>query len=115
MIKIYHNPRCKKSRAGLKYLEEHDLMPEIIQYIKYPVTEEEFRDVLEKLGKEPEEIVRKQEEFYKKNLKGKELSRDEWIEIMVQNPKLIQRPIVVKDDKAVIADPPSNIEKLLDS
>ncbi len=114
-MKIYHNPRCKKSRAGLTYLEEKGIDPEIVNYIKDGISEDELKDLLVRLNKEPQEMIRTQEELYKKQLKGKHFTRDEWIRIMSENPKLIRRPIVVKGYKAVVADPPENIDSLLEA
>ena len=112
MLKIYHNSRCRKSRAGLAYLQEKTGDFEIREYLKEPFTENELKDALNKMGKKPFEIVRKQEEIYRKEFKGKEISDDRWIKILIENPKLIERPIVVKDKKAVLAQPPENIDKL---
>ena len=113
MIKIYHNPQCKKSRAGLQYLKERQIPFEIVEYLKNPLTEKLLEGLLVKLNKKPLEIVRIQEEYYKKNLKGKVFNDHEWIRILIQNPKLIQRPIIEKAYKAVIGDPIENIESLL--
>jgi arsenate reductase len=113
MITIYHNPRCKKSRAGLQALETYTKSFEIKEYLtKDPFTVEDLTDILIMLKKKPEEIIRKQEEYFKSELKGKTFSDKEWIKIMIENPKIIQRPIVVKDHLAVIGDPIENIEKL---
>jgi len=113
MIKIYHNSQCRKSRGGLQYLKGKNLPFEIVEYMKKPFTEKQLETILSKLNKKPSEIIRTQEEYFKKNLKGKEFNDHEWIMIMIQNPKLIQRPIVEKDYKAVIGDPPENIDLLL--
>jgi len=113
MYKIYHNPRCKKSRAGLQYLQDKGVEPEIIEYLKEPLKEDELKDLLVRLHKKPLDIVRTQEEYFRKELKGKKFTDDEWVKIMIENPKLIQRPIVVKGPKAVIGDPASNIDVLL--
>lgn len=113
MLKIYHNPRCRKSRAGLDYLKSRGSEPEIIDYIKNPLTEKELKKLLEKLGKNPKDIVRIQEDYYKKELKGKKLSDAEWIKTLVENPRLIQRPIVETKNKAVIGDPAENIDSIL--
>ncbi len=113
MIKIYHNPRCKKSRAGLAHLQEKKVDFEVIEYLKEPLTEKELKDLLVKLNKKPLDMIRTQEEIYKKQFKGKNFTDDEWIRIMVENPKLIKRPIVVKDYKAVWADPPENMDDLI--
>ncbi len=112
MIKIYHNPRCKKSRAGLEYLKSKGVDFEIIEYLKNPITEDEFKDILMKLNLRPLDMIRTQEDIYKKQFKGKNFTDDEWVKIMVENPKLIKRPIVVKDYKAVWADPPENMDEL---
>lgn len=113
MIKIYHNPRCSKSRAGLKHLEGKKVEFELVDYLKYPMTEDELKDLLMRLNLKPLEIVRTQEELYKKELKGKNFEDEEWIKIMVENPKLIKRPIVVKNFKAVWAVPPENMDDLV--
>jgi len=113
MYKIYHNSRCKKSRAGLQYLQEKGIEPEIIEYLKVPIDEEELKDILTRLHKKPIEIIRTQEEKYRKELKGRNFTDEEWVKIMVENPKLIQRPLVVKGPRAVIGDPATNIDVLL--
>lgn len=113
MITIYHNPRCSKSRAGLKHLENKTSDFEIRKYLKDPLTEEELRKLLTKLNKKPQEIVRTQEQMYKKELKGKNFNEDEWIRILIENPRLIQRPVVEGKYKAVIGNPPENIDELL--
>jgi len=113
MIKIYHNPRCKKSRAGLEYLKGKNVEFEVVEYLKNPLSEAELKDILVKLNKKPTEMIRTQEEVYKKQFKGKNFTDDEWIRIMTENPKLIQRPIVLKDYKAVWADPTDEIDRII--
>ena len=113
MIRIYHNPRCRKSRAGLQYLQDNKAHIEIVEYLKNPLTEKELEKLLMKLHMKPEELIRKQEDYYKKNLKGKQFNDHEWVRILVENPKLIQRPIVEREYKAVIGDPVENIEPIL--
>jgi len=113
MFKVYHNPRCRKSRAGLQYLQNKGVDIEIVEYLKNPITVSELENLLVKLNKNPQDIIRKQEEIYKKQLKGKNFTKDEWIRIMVENPKLIQRPLVVKRYKAVVGDPVENIDDLM--
>ncbi|MCF8379548.1 MAG: arsenate reductase (glutaredoxin) [Bacteroidales bacterium] len=112
MIKIYHNPRCKKSRAGLQYLEGKGLEFELVEYLKYPLAEDDLKDILMKMNVRPVELVRTQEEKYKKELKGKDFTDEEWVKIILENPKLLKRPLIVKDYKAVWADPPENMDKL---
>ena len=112
MVKIYHNPRCKKSRAGLQYLTEKGVEPVVINYITDGISESVLEELLQKLNKKPEEIIRKQEALYKSDLKGKNFTDKEWVKILSENPKLIQRPVVVKGYKAVIGDPVENISNL---
>jgi len=112
-MKIYHNPRCSKSRQTLKIIEDHGVEPEIIKYLKDVPSKDELKSLIKMLGIKPEELVRKTEKVYKEKYKGKDLSDDEWIEAMVEHPKLIQRPIVVEGKKAILGRPPENVEKLL--
>ena len=112
MVTIYHNPRCKKSRAGLQYLQTKTDDIQIVEYLKNPLSEEELKKLLMLLNKKPQEMIRTQEAVYKQNFKGKNFTDDEWIKIMVENPKLIKRPIVVKGNKAVWGDPAEEIDKL---
>ncbi|MEA3445480.1 MAG: arsenate reductase (glutaredoxin) [Bacteroidota bacterium] len=113
MIKIYHNTRCKKSRAGLQYLQKKGIEFEVVEYLKDRFTEESFKNVLMLLNKKPFDMIRTQEDMYKKELKGSNFTDAEWVKIMVKNPRLIQRPIVVGKLKAVLAQPPENIDELL--
>ena len=112
MIKIYHNSRCRKSREGLAFLESKTTDFEIIEYLKTPLTFDELKDIVSKLGIKPLELIRKQEADFKENFKGKDLSDDEYIQAMVDYPKLIERPIVVKDEKAVLGRPAEKIGEL---
>jgi len=113
IMKIYHNPRCAKSREGLKYLEEKAYDIEIKKYLVEGITETELQEIIDKTGKSPFDFVRTQEKEYKENYKGKNLSDKEWIKILVENPKLLQRPIVVNGNKAVLANPPENVESII--
>ncbi len=112
-MKIYHNPRCSKSRQGLKILQDAGKEVEIVEYLKTPPTVDELKDIVKKLGMPAEKLIRKNEAIFKENFKGKSFSDDEWIKIMVENPKLIERPIVVGGDKAVLGRPPENVRELL--
>jgi polyphosphate kinase len=112
-MKIYHNPRCSKSREGLKYLEEKGFDIEVIDYMKNGITPREIKDFLNKSGLNVTDIIRTNEELYKEQFKGKEFSTDEWISILVENPKLIQRPLVIKGSHAVLARPVEEIQKLI--
>ena len=113
-MKIYHNPRCSKSRQTLKLIQERGLEPEVIRYLDTPPTKEELRSLLKKLGLKAEELVRKGEALYKERYKGKELSEEDWLDVLSQNPRLIERPIVVKGSKAVLGRPPEKVLELLD-
>ena len=112
MITIYHNPRCRKSRAGLAYLENKGLDFTIRNYFREPLTAGELKDILKKLGLPAREMIRTQEAEYKSLYKRKELSEEEWVQAIVDHPKLLKRPVVVKDDNAVWADPPENMDIL---
>lgn len=113
MYTVYHNPRCKKSRAGLEYVKDKGMEHTVREYLKETLTAKELSKLLMKLHIKPEELVRTQEEYYRKELKGLNLNDEEWIRIMVENPKLIKRPIVEGKYKAVLGDPAENIEQLL--
>jgi len=113
MIKIYHNPRCSKSREGVKYLEEKGLDFQIIEYLKEDLSTTDLMEIIQKLGIQPIDLVRTKEAIWKENFKGKELTNDQIVEAMVLNPRLIERPIVIKNNKAVIARPLENIEEIL--
>lgn len=112
-MKIYHNPRCAKSRAGLKYLEESGREFEIVKYIEEGISAKELGDIIALTGKKPFNFVRTQEQDYKDEFKGKMLSDEEWLKVLAENPKLLQRPIVVNGNKAVLGNPPENIDKIL--
>ncbi|NIJ44739.1 arsenate reductase [Wenyingzhuangia heitensis] len=113
MIKIYHNPRCAKSRQGIAFLEEKGFDYEVIKYLENTLSVKELKILLDQLDIKPIELIRKNEAIWKSDFKGKEFSNDELIEIMVKYPKLIERPIVVHQNKAVIARPIENIDNVL--
>jgi len=112
-IIVYHNPRCSKSRCALDFLNVQKLDFKVIEYLKDFPSKTELQAIIDKLGIAPEALVRKGEEEYKQHFKGKTLSNDEWIDAMIQFPKLIERPIVVVGNKAVIARPTERILVLL--
>ena len=111
-IKIYHNPRCSKSRQGLDLLKNANQDYEVVDYLKNPPTEKELKSILKKLGMTPIELVRKKEAIWKEHYKGKEMSDVEVIKAMIENPRLIERPIVIKGNKAVIGRPTEKISEL---
>lgn len=113
-VKIYHNPRCSKSRQTLQLLQEQGVEVEIIEYLKTPPTATELSSILAKLALEPRELMRKNEAEYKATgMDNTELTRDELINGMVATPKLIERPIVLANDKAAIGRPPENVLSIL--
>ncbi|WP_198263824.1 arsenate reductase (glutaredoxin) [sulfur-oxidizing endosymbiont of Gigantopelta aegis] len=113
--KIYHNPRCSKSRQTLQILEDKGIKPEIIEYLKTPPTESELKSILNALGKSPRELMRKGEAEYKEhNLADDSLSDDQLIAAMVKHPKLIERPIVISaDNKYALGRPPESVLDIL--
>lgn len=110
---IYHNPRCSKSRQTLQLLQENGIEPTIIEYLKDIPSESDIKQVLQHLNMSPADIIRKSEAIFKENFKGKNLTDDEWIKAMVEYPKLIERPIVIKNKKAVLGRPPENVLGLI--
>ena len=113
-VKIYHNPRCTKSRQTLQLLREKGIEPEIVEYLKTPPTVPELSEILTKLNMEPRDLMRKHESEYKSNgLDSKTLDRQTLIEAMVKYPILIERPIVVANGKAVIGRPAENVAGIL--
>lgn len=113
-IEIYHNPRCSKSRQALKLLEEQGIEPRVIRYLETPPDKEELTRILDLLGLEPRELMRRKEKEYRElGLDDPALSRDQLIQAMVEHPRLIERPIVVKDGKAALGRPPEKVLELL--
>ena len=113
-VTIYHNPRCSKSRQTLQLIEEQGVSPEIVLYLENIPSADDIAGLLKKLGISARALLRKGEEAYKeKNLKDESLSDDALIAAMVDAPKLIERPIVVKGSKAVLGRPPENVLELL--
>tara|TARA_B100000029_G_scaffold440076_1_gene457039 strand:- start:212 stop:562 length:351 start_codon:yes stop_codon:yes gene_type:complete len=111
---IYHNPRCSKSRQTLEILNEHGVNTEIVLYLENPPSEEEIALILNKLGLGARDAIRKGEDEYKLlNLKDQSLSEKELINFMSENPKLIERPIVIKGNKAIIGRPPENVLSII--
>ncbi len=113
MIMILHNPRCSKSRLGLQYLEEKGITPMIVKYLDTPLNFEELKQILKKLDLSALELIRQSEDYFKKEIKGKDFSNEELIQAMVENPKLIERPIVINGSKAVIGRPTEKIDEVL--
>lgn len=113
MISIYHNPRCKKSSEGLQILDEANCDYTIIKYLDDVPNKEQLKSIIKKLGIKPIELIRKNEKIWKDEFKSKSLSDDELIEAMIKHPKLIERPIVINGEKAVIGRPPEQIKSII--
>ena len=111
-LTILHNPRCSKSRQTLQLIEEQGEEAHVLKYLETSPTADELRSILKKLGMPAQQIIRKGETIYKQEYKGKDLTEEEWIQAMVTHPILIERPIVVKGDKAVLGRPPENVKLL---
>ena len=113
MIKIYHNPRCRKSREGLQILQESGKNFEIIDYLKEKLSFDEVKSIIGLLGISPIDLIRKSEAVWKEHYKGKDLSDKDVISAMSKFPKLIERPIVIHKEKAVVGRPPETIKQIL--
>lgn len=113
MITIYHNPRCTKSREGLCEIELLNQPFKIRKYLDEPFTKDELEEVIKKLNIKPIELVRTKESIWIENYKGQKLSDAQIIDAILENPKLIERPIVVNNNKAVIARPKEKINEIL--
>lgn len=113
MLKIYHNPRCQKSREGLQLLESSRQDFEVIKYLENVPTQEELKEIIQSMEIAAIDLVRKKEKIWKERYQNLEMTDDEIIKAMVDNPKLIERPIVIKDKMAVIGRPLENIKAIL--
>ena len=113
MITIYHNTRCKKSREGLKLVENSGKEFQVREYLKEPLSEKELKALLTKLNMTAIQLVRKNEKIWKENFKDRDLSENELVRIMVENPKLIERPIVENETKAVVGRPAQEINNVV--
>ena len=111
---IYHNPRCSKSRAALALLQERGIEPRVVLYLDTAPDAAEIRSLLSKSGLGAAQLVRRGEEAYKAQGLGPESSEAELVDAMAAYPKLIERPIVVRDDRAVLGRPPENVLELID-
>jgi len=110
---VIKNPRCRKSRETLQLLHSKGLQPEIVEYLDQVPTPKEIRNLLEKLGLKAEDLVRKNEALYRSKFKDKDYSEAEWVNILSDHPRLIERPILVKDNRAALGRPPENVLRIL--
>ena len=113
MTTLYHNPRCSKSRQALQVLQRANVPVEIVLYLKDPLSEDALKKILQQLGVSAIDLVRKNETIWKENYKSKTLTDVQLITAMVNNPKLIERPIAIKHGKAVIGRPPQEVLKVI--
>lgn len=114
VVKVLHNENCSKSNAVLEYLDENGVPFEIINIVEDPLSELEIKTVLKKLNQNVFHIIRKNEKLYVEKYAGKNLSEDEWIKILAENPSLIQRPIIIKGPVAMLGRPVENVKYFID-
>jgi arsenate reductase len=113
-VEIYHNPRCSKSRQTLQILKDRGVEPDVVEYLKTPPDRDTLIKILDMLGMEPRDLMRKKEKEYKENnLSDPSLTRDQLIDAMLAHPKLIERPIVIKNGKAAIGRPPEKVLEII--
>jgi arsenate reductase len=112
-IIIFHNPQCSKSRESLEILQNSSCEFEVVEYLKQPLKKSQLKKVIKLLRIRSQDLIRKSEEIYKSEFKGKDLTESEWLEAMIKFPKLIERPILIKGKKAIIGRPPSLVLELL--
>jgi arsenate reductase (glutaredoxin) len=111
-ITIYHNGECSKSKGALEILQDSNIPHNIRWYLAEPLSREELVLLLKKLNMQPSQLVRKNEPLYKEQYEGKEITEDHWLDILAEHPILIERPIVEKGDRAVVARPPERLAEL---
>ena len=114
-VVIYHNARCSKSRSACEIIAANGVDPVVIDYLKAPPSKDELRGLLKKLGMKPDALVRRGEDVFKELYAGKTLSDEEWLDALAAHPILIERPIVVRGDKAVIGRPTEKVQELLNA
>ncbi len=113
MITVYHNSRCHKSREGLEKVKNSGKEYKVREYLKEPLSKVELHNLIKKLQIKPGELVRKNEKLWKEEFKDKDLSEEEILDILLKNPRLIERPVVKNDDKAVIGRPAEKIDTII--
>lgn len=112
-ITIYHNARCSKSREACSILHENNIAFDMIEYLKNPLNQKEIKEILVKLNLKPQELIRKKEPLFIEKFASKEFTETQWIKILAENPILIERPILVKGNKAIIGRPVEKIKDIL--
>jgi len=114
VVTIYHNPRCSKSRQTLELLQSKGIDPEVVLYLENPLDSSTLTELLKKLGIGAQQLLRRSEPQFKDNFRDRELTEMQLVEAMIRYPKLIERPIVVVDDRAVIGRPPENVLEIIE-
>lgn len=114
-VTIYHHPRCSKSRAACQLIAARGVEASVIDYLTSPPSRDELRSLLDKLGMTASELVRRGEAAFSEHYAGRELSDEQWLDALIAHPILIERPIVVCGDRAVIGRPPEKVLELLDA
>lgn len=112
-IQIYHNPRCGKSREALQYLIDKGIEPQIIFYLQKPPAFDELKELVCKLKINPTELIRKKEKIFIENFSSSYLTDDEWIKVMTEHPILIERPVIISGNRAIIARPKERIDEII--
>lgn len=112
-MKIYHNPQCSKSIATLELIQQHGIIPEVVEYLHMVPTKEELTSILDLLRIKPLQLIRTKELLFQEKFEGNSYTDEQWIDIMLQYPELIERPIVINGDKAVIGRPVERVLELL--
>lgn len=112
-MEIYYNPKCSTCHVALDLLEKKGVKPDIREYLKEPPTKTELKELIRKLGIKPEELIRKKEPIFSEKYAGKTLTDEQWITAMVENPILIQRPIVIEGNKAIIGRPAERVIEIM--
>lgn len=114
IVKVLHNGNCSKSNAVLEYLDENGIPFEMINIVEHPLSVPEIKTVLKKLNQDVSHIIRKTDRLYMENFAGKDLSEEEWIQVLAENPSLIQRPILIKGPVAMLGRPVENVKYFID-
>jgi arsenate reductase len=114
-VVIYHNARCSKSRSACEIVAGKGIEARIVEYLKTPPDREDLRALLKKLGMKASGLVRRSEGVFKENYAGKTLDEEQWLDALLAHPILIERPIVVRGDRAVVGRPPEKVLELLES
>lgn len=113
MIKIYHNPRCSKSRGACEWLDKKKKKYQVVDYLNQPPTKKELKELIQMLGIKAEELIRKKEPVFEAKFKGKKLTSTAWIDAMIKYPILIERPIIIQGNKAIIARPVEKMDEFI--